>query len=210
MIKVVVADPYPVVLRGLREVITRDAGMTCLAESLEMSPLLEALGQRVPDVLVIDPAIQGTADRGLLKDLNRWYPSMAILVFSPEAQDAAVIQALRAGARGYLLKNAAPEELLEGIRSVAAGRKFISIKPADVEADLPAVGGGVPQDNVALSEREAVVLRQLGAGYTISEIASALGLSMKTVSTYRTRLCRKLEVRNTASLIRYALKTGMV
>jgi DNA-binding NarL/FixJ family response regulator len=207
MIKVVAADPYPLLLRGLREVITRDAGMTCLAESLEMSPLLEALGHRVPDVLVIDPAIQGATDRGLLKDLNRWYPSMAMLVFSSDAQDGAVIQALRAGARGYLLKNAAPEELLDGIRSVAAGRKFISIKP--VEEASPAVADP-PHHEVTLSEREAVVLRQLGAGYTITEIANALGLSMKTVSTYRTRLCRKLEVRNTASLIRYALKTGMV
>lgn len=209
MLKVVAADPYPLLLRGLREVITRDAGMTCLAESLEMSPLLEALGRRVPDVLVIDPAIQGASDRGLLKDLNRWYPSMAILVFSSDAQDASVIQALRAGARGYLLKNAAPEELLEGIRSVAAGRKFISIKPAE-ETGVEVTRGGVPQQEVTLSEREADVLRQLGAGYTITEIANALGLSMKTVSTYRTRLCRKLEVRNTASLIRYAVKTGVV
>jgi DNA-binding NarL/FixJ family response regulator len=209
MIKVVAADPYPLLLRGLREVITRDTGMTCLAELLEMSPLLEALGHRVPDVLVIDPAIQGATDRGLLKDLNRWYPSMAMLVFSSDAQDGAVIEALRAGARGYLLKNAAPEELLDGIRSVAAGRKYISIKPVE-EASPEVARGDVPDHEVTLSEREAVVLRQLGAGYTITEIANALGLSMKTVSTYRTRLCRKLEVRNTASLIRYALKTGMV
>jgi DNA-binding NarL/FixJ family response regulator len=209
MIKVVAADPYPLVLRGLREVISRDAGMTCLAESLEMSPLLEALGHRVPDVLVIDPAIQGATDRGLLKDLSRWYPSMGILVFSSDAQDGAVIQALRAGARGYLLKNAVPEELLDGIRRVAAGRKFISIKPVE-EASPEVAGIDPPHHEVALSEREAAVLRQLGAGYTITEIANALGLSMKTVSTYRTRLCRKLEVRNTASLIRYALKTGLV
>jgi DNA-binding NarL/FixJ family response regulator len=208
MIKVVAADPYPLVLRGLREVIARDAGMTCLAELLEMSPLLEALAHRVPDVLVIDPAIQGQTDRGLLKDLSRWYPSMAMLVFSSGADDGAVIEALGAGARGYLLKNAAPEELLDGIRSVAAGRKFISIKPVE-EAGPKVTAGGVPHQDVTLSDREAVVLRQLGAGYTITEIANALGLSMKTVSTYRTRLCRKLEVRNTASLIRYALKTGL-
>jgi two-component system invasion response regulator UvrY len=209
MIKVVAADPYPLLLRGLREVITSDAGMTCIADALEMPPLLEALAARVPDVLVIDPAIQGAVDRGLLKDVSRWYPSMSILVFSSDATDWAVMQALRNGARGYLLKNAAPEELLEGIKSVAAGRKFISIKPVD-EADFKAAKAAAPRRDVALSERETVVLQQLGAGYTISEIAQALGLSMKTVSTYRSRLCRKLEVRNTASLIRYALKTGLV
>jgi DNA-binding NarL/FixJ family response regulator len=209
MIKVVAADPYPLLLHGVRDVITRDAGMTCIAELLEMAPLLEALAHRVPDVLVIDPAIQGPTDRGLLRDISRWYPSMAILVFSSDDQDWAVMQALRAGARGYLLKNAAPEELLDGIRSVAAGRKFISIKPAD-EGDFNLTDTGVPRREVVLSEREAVVLQQLGAGYTITEIARGLGLSMKTVSTYRARLCRKLELRNTASLIRYALKTGMV
>ena len=209
MIKVIAADPYPLLLRGVRDVISRDAGMNCIGELLEMPALLEALGLRVPDVLVVDPAIQGPMDRGLLKDLSRWYPSMSILVFSSDDEDRAVMQAMRGGARGYLLKNATPEELLDGIRSVAAGRKFISIKPA-AEGAPGIAERAVPLREVTLSERETAVLQQLGAGYTVTEIARALGLSMKTVSTYRARLCRKLEVRNTASLIRYALKTGLV
>ncbi len=206
MIKVVAADPCPVLLRGVRDVITRDGGMTCVGELLDLAPLLEALALRVPDVLIIEPSIQGATDRGLLRDLGRWYPSMAILVFSSEDQEWAMTQALRAGVRGYLLKNAAPDELLEGIRSVAAGRKYISIKTED---DVSVTASGVALSEVVLSKREAVVLQQLGKGYTVSEIARALGLSMKTVSTYRSRLCRKLELRNTASLIRYALKAGL-
>lgn len=207
MIKIVAADPCPLLLNGVRDVITRAAGMTCLAELRDMPSLFETLGLRVPDVLVVDPSIQGPFDRGLLRDLSRWYPSLAILVFSSGVHESDAMAALRDGARGYLLKTAASEELLEGIRSVAAGRKFISIKPLD---EVTVVDNQVPHREVALSERETEVLQQLSTGHTLTEIARTLGVSMKTVSTYRARLCRKLEVRNTASLILYALKTGMV
>jgi DNA-binding NarL/FixJ family response regulator len=207
-INVVIADSCPLLLVGIREVLAKDSSLHCVAATDDLDTLLRTLALRVPDVLVYDPAVEGGTDRGVVRDLHRWYPGMAILLFSSRYDETAVMQALRVGALGYLLKNAKPEELLEGVRSVAAGKRFISIK--DAEGAFEVTEDGMPIREALLSAREATVLKQLGSGMTISDIANSLGLSVKTVSTYRARLCRKLDAQNTASLIRYALKTGLV
>lgn len=209
MINVVVADSCPLLLVGLHDVLAKDAAMTCVAAAGELDTLVKTLALRIPDVLVLDPLVQGSTDRGLIRDLHRWYPSMAILVFSSHYDEATVMQALRAGALGYLLKNASADELLDGIRSVAARRRFISIKNAE-DGAFDVTADGIPIREALLSAREVTVLKQLGSGMTIGDIANGLGLSIKTVSTYRARLCRKLDVTNTASLIRYAMKSGLV
>jgi len=208
VVNVVIADSCPLLLLGIREVLAKDPSIHCAASTEDLPTLLQTLGLRVPDVLVYDPVLEGPQDRGVIRDLHRWYPGMGILVFSSRYHETAVMQALRGGALGYLLKNAKPEELLEGVRSVAAGKRFISIK--DAEGAFEVTEDGMPIREALLSARETTVLKQLGSGKTISDIAASLGLSVKTVSTYRTRLCRKLDAENTASLIRYAVKTGLV
>jgi two-component system invasion response regulator UvrY len=144
-----------------------------------------------------------------LKQLRSLKPDLQILILSmyPERQYA--IRALRAGAAGYLTKESAPAELIAAIRQVSQGRKYVTQSLAEkLAAEL---GGEVEQEpHETLSDREYQVMCLLAAGKTITEIATELSLSIKTVSTYRTRILDKLKLENTAQIIRYALKRGLV
>ena len=149
VVNVVIADSCPLLLLGIREVLAKDPSIYCAASTEDLATLLQTLGLRVPDVLVYDPVLEGPQDRGVIRDLHRWYPGMGILVFSSRYHETAVMQALRGGALGYLLKNAKPEELLEGVRSVAAGKRFISIK--DAEGAFEVTEDGMPMFRMASS-----------------------------------------------------------
>ncbi len=209
MLRVLIADGHPIILRGVREVLALDPGIVCLGEASDMDGLLKLAALRVPDVLVLDPGVQGERERGLIRDLSRWYPSMAILVFGWRDDESTIMQALRAGARGYLTKNATAEELLDGIRQVASGKQCISPKTAE-RLVFHLTTSGAAERQALLSPREKTVLTEVASGKTITQIAQELALSAKTVSTYRARICKKLRIaNNTASLIRCALDIGM-
>jgi DNA-binding NarL/FixJ family response regulator len=163
------------------------------------------LGATPADVLLLDVTMPGTRFPTLLADLKARYPALRVLVLSMQPEDQFAERALRDGAAGYLSKERSAQELLEAIRKVVRGGTYIS--PSFAEHLAAALGARAPAArHAALSDREHEVLRLIGAGKTGGEIAAELALSAKTVSTYRTRILRKLGLRTSADLIRYALQ----
>jgi two-component system, NarL family, invasion response regulator UvrY len=176
-----------------------------VGEAADGNELMAKLGVTPADVLLLDVTMPGTRFPTLLADLKARYPALRVLVLSMQPEDQFAERALRDGAAGYLSKERSSSELLEAIRKVVRGGTYVS--PSFAEHLAAALGGRLPVPrHEALSDREHEVLRLIGAGRTGGEIAAELSLSAKTVSTYRTRILRKLGLRTSADLIRYALQ----
>lgn len=205
--RILIVDDHPMVRRGIRELLESEHLITGVGEAETPDAALEEIRQRHWDVVLLDLHMPGRAGLDLLTTMRADRPEMPILVVSAHSEDQYAIRVLRAGASGYVSKAAASEVLVHAVKRVAAGGRYISEKMAEQlarEAQDPVT------PHQTLSDREYQVLASIGEGKTVTEIAVALGLSVKTVSTYRTRLMEKLGVRNTAELIRYALDHGLV
>jgi DNA-binding NarL/FixJ family response regulator len=203
---VLIADDHGVVRAGLRQIIEREPELNVVGEAASGNELMAKLGATPADVLLLDVTMPGTRFPTLLADLKVRYPALRVLVLSMQPEDQFAERALRDGAAGYLSKERSAQELLEAIRKVVRGGTYVS--PSFAEHLAAALGGRAPaaRRHAALSDREHEVLRLIGAGKTGGEIAAELSLSAKTVSTYRTRILRKLGLRTSADLIRYALQ----
>jgi two-component system invasion response regulator UvrY len=209
MIRVLVVDDHPIVRAGLRRIAEDDRGMTVTAEATNGDAALVALRQHPADVVLLDVSMPGSPFTETLRRLREEHPSVRILVLSAHPEDQWAVRALRGGASGYLTKDHSPEQLLDAIRRVYRGGRYVSPTLADrLAAQLGQNFIGAPHEQ--LSDREFDVLRGLGAGRTVKEIAGALGLSPKTVSTYRTRLMEKMQFANNADLVRYSAEQGLI
>jgi two-component system invasion response regulator UvrY len=210
MISVLVADDHAVVRKGVKLILGETIDIRVEGEA---SNGLEAFQLAVScsfDVLLLDIIMPGRSN-GLevLKELKRHGSKLPVLMFSIHADEQYGVHALRAGAAGYLNKCSPSEELVKAVRRVAAGGRYISPVLADAMAQrLDGLGNGQPHER--LSEREFEVLIGLAAGKTATEIARELMLSVKTVSTYRTRILEKLCARGTSELVHYAIQHGLV
>lgn len=208
MIRVLVADDHAVVRRGIKDILEDAPGITLVGEAATGQETLAWLRSHRADILLLDIALPDISGMEVLKALNQepHPPRVIILSMYPEKQYAR--RAIQAGAWGYLTKESAPEELVQAIQEVAAGRRYITASVAEeliaalTQTDLP------PHER--LSDREMEVLRLLASGKTISQIAEHLYLSPKTVSTYRQRILEKLGLKTTAELIRYAIEHNLV
>ncbi len=200
-IAVVLADDHVLVRHGLRMLLDRRPEIEVVAEVGDADAALEAVEANRPDVLVLDLNMPGRAPLDALGDLGARAPEVAVVMLTMEQDGALARRALDLGARGYVLKQAAEEELVAGIRTVAAGGRHVS---AAVEAALRAApqADGSPDD---LTERELEVLRLVALGHTNSEIATQLDISVRTVESHRTHVQHKAGVASRAELVRYAL-----
>jgi DNA-binding NarL/FixJ family response regulator len=202
---VLIADDHGVVRAGLRQIIEREPELNVVGEAASGNELMAKLGATPADVLLLDVTMPGTRFPTLLADLKTRYPALRVLVLSMQPEDQFAERAIRDGAAGYLSKERSAQDLLEAIRKVVRGGTYVS--PSFAEQLAAALGGRAPAArHAALSDREDEVLRLIGSGKTGGEIAAELALSAKTVSTYRTRILRKLGLRTSADLIRYALQ----
>ncbi len=208
MIKVLIADDHAVVRRGLLEILGDAPDVVPAGEATTGPEVLAALRQDHYDVLVLDIAMPGGGGLEVLQQLRGLDLDLPVLILSvyPEKQFAS--RAMRAGAAGYLTKEAAPDELVAAIRHAARGETYITGPLAAALAEQAPDGERASHE--ALSDREIWVMRLLASGQTITEIADDLMLSVKTVSTYRVRLLEKLGLETTADIIRYALDHGLV
>ena len=209
MIRVFIVDDHPIVRSGIRRIAEEDRGITVTGEAASGDAALVALQQAVADVILLDVSMPGPPFTETLKRLREEHPSVRVLVLSAHPEDQWAVRALRGGASGYLTKDHSPGQLLEAIRRVHRGGKYVSPTLAErLAAQLGQNFLGAPHEQ--LSDREFDVLRGLGAGRTVKEIAEALGLSPKTVSTYRTRLMEKLQFSSNADLVRYSAEHGLI
>ena len=205
MIRVTLVDDHPIVRRGLKETLSAEADIVVVGEAARSEEVLAALTANPCDVVLLDISLPGRGGIDVLKDIRRDFPDVRVLVVSTHDESQYAVRAMRAGAAGYLTKTSPPEELVRAVRQVIRTGRYINDEVGAALAqfaqdDRP----GPPHER--LSDREHEVLRLLAAGKTVSDIAAGLSLSVKTVSTYRSRLVEKLGVRTTSDLVRYALE----
>ena len=203
-----VADDHALLREGVMRVIERSSGLRVVAEAADGHETLRVLGEIAVDVLLLDISMPGP---GFLETLRRALarqPGLRVLVLSAHPEDEYAVRALRTGAAGYLCKTQIADELVTATRRVSSGGRYVS--PALAEQLLRVLEGGAtraPHDE--LSAREYQVLCMLGSGMGVTEVAGLLNLSPKTVSTYRARMLKKLDLRNTSGLVRYAVEHGL-
>jgi two-component system, NarL family, invasion response regulator UvrY len=209
MIRVLIADDHPIVRSGLRRIAEEDRGITVTAEAESGGAALAALRQGVADIVLLDVSMPGAPFTETLRRLREEHPTVKILVLSAHPEDQWAVRALRGGAAGYLTKDHSPEQLLDAIRRVHRGGRYVSPTLAErLATQLGQDFVGAPHEQ--LSDREFDVLCGLGTGKSVKEIAADLGLSPKTVSTYRTRLLEKMGLATNADLVRYAAHHGLI
>ena len=210
MIKVFIADDHSIVRAGLRRIVEESGDMEVIAEASDGKGALQQIQKEQPDVAVIDISMPGLDGLEVTAQLHAGYPKLPVIILTMHEEEQYVIRAIEAGAMGYITKRSAPEQLVNAIRKVYAGSRYLSAEATDLLALRVARGsqGQSPLDS--LSTRELQVLRRLAMGHTNREIASAYGISIKTVDTYRFRLLKKLNLRNNAELSRFAIQNRLV
>jgi len=208
MIKVLVADDHPVVREGLKRVIEKDSGMFVAAEASTSQEVLDQVEGNPLDVVLLDINMPGRGGLEVLQQIKAYHPSLPVLVISMYSEDQYATRVLRAGAAGYLTKESAPSQLVKAIRKVVRGGKYVS--PTLAEKLAIDLGTGAKLPHETLSDREYQVLCMIASAKSVSEIADELSLSVKTISTYRTRILEKMDLGNNVELARYALKHGLV
>ncbi|HSB53672.1 MAG TPA: response regulator transcription factor [Gemmatimonadales bacterium] len=202
MIRLLIADDHPIVREGLRRIAADQPGITVVAEAQTADEALARMSQAPVDVMLLDVSMPGPGFIEVLQQVRRDHPTVKVLVLSVHPEDQWAVRALRAGAAGYLTKDHSPEQLIEAIRRVYRGSKYVTAALAEKLATGLEAGGGVTPHET-LSDREYEVLRGLGAGLSVKDIAARLNLSSKTVSTYRSRILEKMQLRTNADLVRY-------
>jgi two-component system invasion response regulator UvrY len=208
MIRVMIADDHAILRRGLVQILSEHRDITVVAEAADAAEVLRRLREQPCDVLVLDIDMPGRSGLDVLRDVRYHYRKLPVLILTVYPDEHYGVRVLMAGAAGFLNKECAPTELVDAIRTVHTGRRYV--RPA-VGAQLAAamVGEGDRPTHERLSDREFEVLVLIGSGKTVGEISELLVLSVKTVSTYRTRVLEKLGLRNNAELMRYVVNHGL-
>jgi two-component system invasion response regulator UvrY len=207
--QVLVADDHPVVRRGIAEILDEGSEFAVAGQAADAAEVLRALEEREWDVLVLDLSMPGAQGIELLRIIRQRRPQLPVLVLSIHPEEQYALRCLKVGAAGYLSKESAPENLLEALRVVAGGRRYLSPSLADrlVEA-TPEEAVAPPHERLSSREREVMVA--IAAGESVTDIGKRLGLSVKTVSTYRMRLLDKMGLAHNADLTRYALDHHLI
>jgi len=209
MIKILIADDHAIVREGLKQIVAETSDMTVADEASNGYEVLDRVRDNEYDVVVLDISMPGGDGLNILKQIRRERPKLSVLVLSMHPEGQYAVRVLKAGAAGYLTKESAPDELVTAIRRVAEGRKYVSSTLAeklafDLEHDT------MRPLHETLSDREYQVLCMIAAGKRVKEIADELCLSIKTISTYRSRILEKMDMKNNAELTHYAIKEGLV
>jgi DNA-binding NarL/FixJ family response regulator len=201
---VLIADDHAIVRKGLRQLLKEQAPLLNVEEAEDGNQVLERIHAGACDVLVLDISMPGRDGLDVLPEIRHLRPELPILVLSMHPEEHYAIRVLKAGAAGYMTKDSAPDELVAAIERVASGRRYVS--PSLAEKLALGLSGGLDRaPHEALSDREFTVLLRIGAGLSVGDIAEELGLSVKTISTYRTRVLEKLDMKSNADLIRYVI-----
>jgi DNA-binding NarL/FixJ family response regulator len=208
MIRVMLADDHVVVRSGLRRLLEQSGGMEVIAEVDSGEQAYQMFGEHMPDVLVMDMSMPGMGGLEALRRIMTRYHGARVVIFSMHENAAFASQALTAGARGYVAKSEAAEDLVRAVREAALGRGFISSAVAQKIALLSLSGDEEPTRK--LSAREFEVFRLLAEGSAVDDIADVLKISQKTVANYQTILKQKLGVTNSVELVRLAIRYGVI
>ncbi len=209
MIRVLVVDDHPIVREGLKQILSDTEDILVVDEADSGQAVLSSAARSNFDVVLLDISMPGRDGLEVLRELKQQKPKLPVLILSMYPEEHYAVRVLRAGASGYLTKSSAPDELISAIRKVASGRKYISSTLAerltyelDRDADRPM--------HEVLSDREYQFMHMISTGKSVKEIAEALGLSVKTVSTYRSRIMEKMNMKNNAEIVLYAVQNKLI
>jgi two-component system, NarL family, invasion response regulator UvrY len=209
MPSVLIADDHPMIRTGLRQYLEQDRSIEAIGEAASGAETLQGLRDGRWDLVILDINMPDGSGIEILRQIRLEHPNARVLVVSGFAEKQYAITVLRGGASGYLAKDKAPEEFMSAVRTVLAGRRFVSTSLSELlisELDEPT---DQPMHS-KLSEREFQVLRQLAVGRSVTEIAVELAISVKTISTYRARVLEKMHLDTNADLTTYALRNGLL
>ena len=210
MIKVLLADDHAIFRAGLRRLVEEAGDMVVVAEAADGREVIERVDDAMPDVAVIDISMPELDGLEVISQLSSSHPRLPILVLTMHEEEQYVIRTIAAGAKGYITKRSVPEQLVQAIRKVHAGGRYLTEEAAEILALRMASGARDRSPIDTLSKREIQVLRCLALGQTTREIAEVYHISVKTVDTYRSRLLQKLNLRNNAELTRFAIQNDLV
>jgi len=210
MIKVLLADDHSIVRAGLRRLVEESPDMEVVAEAADGRNAIQQIHKTRPDVAVVDISMPDMDGLEVISQLQSIYPKLPIIILTMYEEEQYVVRAFEAGAMGYLTKRSAPEQLVKAIRKVHAGYRYLTDEAAELLALRVARGSGGRSLLDSLSMRELQVLRRLALGHTNREIAESYHISIKTIDTYRSRLLKKLDLRNNAELSRFAIQNRII
>lgn len=209
MIRIMIADDHPIVREGVKRILGGCADMEFVAEVRDGNELLGVCKDENTDVVLMDITMPGMGFQDLIRLLIKQNPNLKILVLSVHSEEHYALRALKAGAHGYLTKDRTPEELETAIRHVCSGDTYITTSLSGKLARM-LISEHKNEVTRELSEREHQIMCMLGSGRRVSDIAKDLGLSPKTVSTYRSRIFEKMQFKTNADLIRYVVEFNLV
>jgi DNA-binding NarL/FixJ family response regulator len=206
--KILIVDDHAVIHQGLRRILEDEFPGSTFGDARNSQQALDLMRGECWNVVILDIGLPGRVGLEVLKDIHAEHPNLPVIVFSMYSEEQYAVRAFKAGASGYLAKESAPDQLIAAIRKVIGGGKYVSPKLAEYLATaLDPDQFRAPHE--ILSDREYEVLCLIAAGKTTTAIAGQLSLSVKTVSTYRTRILEKLQLKSNAELIRYAIDFGL-
>lgn len=207
--RILIADDHPIVRAGLVKIVNNDPDVFVADEACNCQETIRKFKTDHYDLVVLDITMPDGSGLDVLKELRNIRPNLPVLILSIHPEDQYAIRTLRAGASGYLTKTSAPNELMNALRAISQGKRYITATLSDrLASELAQPSDNKPHE--MLSDREFEVMCMLAAGQTIKHIGKELGLSEKTISTYRSRMLEKTNMTNNAELARYALENNLI
>lgn len=209
MLRILIADDHAIIRRGLKQILLEEYSLAEIEEANDAESVMKKIIQNDFDIIISDLSMPGRSGLDLVQQIKVQYPKLPVLILSMHAEEQYAVRALKAGAAGYLNKNVAPEELIKAVERVLQGRKYISASIAEKLAEeLDYNSNKFPHET--LSDRELSVFKSIAEGKSVSDIAELLSLSITTISTYRSRVLTKMNMKVNAELTRYALDNGLI
>lgn len=207
--RILIADDHAVVRQGLKQILAEAFKRASFGEAANSQQTLERVWKEHWDIVILDLTMPGRSGLEVLKEIKQAHPAMPVLILSMHPEDQFAVRLLKAGASGYMTKESAAEELVGAVRKAIAGGRYVSPGLAEKLASF-LVSDVQVAPHERLSDREFLILRLIASGKSVSIIAAELSLSVKTVSTYRSRLLEKMSMINNAQLVHYAFQNNLV
>jgi two-component system invasion response regulator UvrY len=209
MIRILIADDHTLVRKGLKQILLDSKEFERVDESRDGKETINRVSEKKYDLVLLDISLPGRSGIDVLKQIKALKPGLPVLILSMHPEEQYAVRSLRAGAAGYLTKESAPDELIDAIRKIAKGGKYIT--PSLAEQLAGEIGRNVRKSlHQTLSDREYQVMCMIASGKTVKQVASDLNLSVKTISTHRAHILKKMHMENNAQLTYYAVKHGLV
>lgn len=206
---VLLADDHKIVRHGLKKILEDEFSEVYVGEASRDNEIFEQLDKSRWDLIILDINMPGKSGLEILKDIKATNPKLPVLILSMYPEEQFALRVMKAGASGYLRKDSAPEELVDAVKEILEGRKYISPNVMDILSDVVKKDRSIELSEL-LSDREYEIFMLIAQGKTVSEIAEILSLSVKTVSTHRTHILEKTRLKNNAEIVMYAVRNKLL